>query len=57
MRSALVIARCRQSASIRAAIAAGKSIVMRLVGRSERGWMISFIREYLLYFVEISRET
>jgi hypothetical protein len=39
---------------MRSAIAAGKSSVMRLVGRSERGWMISFMCHYLLNIVAIS---
>jgi hypothetical protein len=49
MRSALVTAVARQSNSIRYAIACGRSMVMRLVGRSERGWVTSFMSHFYTY--------
>jgi hypothetical protein len=54
-RSDFVMARSRHVASIRSAIASGNSIVMRLVGRSVRGGVMSFIRRFLHYLVAFSK--
>ena len=45
----------RHVASIRSAIDSGNSIVMRLVARSVRGRVMSFIRRFLHYLVAISK--